>query len=121
MAASERARRLRGLSLVGPARPDFADDAAVAKHLTSGAQAPLADARERLAKLPVWTAEAVAAALHETAEALGIGMGKVAQPLRVAITGTLVSPDISHTVYLAGQAEAAGRIRAALAKVPAQA
>ena len=30
-------------------------------------------------------------------------MGKVAQPLRVAITGTQVSPDISHTVYLAGR------------------
>ena len=45
--------------------------------------------------------------MHETAEALGIGMGKVAQPLRVAITGTQVSPDIAHTVYLAGQAQGA--------------
>ncbi|HJW46009.1 MAG TPA: glutamate--tRNA ligase [Lysobacter sp.] len=94
------------------------DEAAVAKHLTAAAQAPLADARERLAKLPSWTAESVAAALHETAEALGIGMGKVAQPLRVAITGTQVSPDISHTVYLAGQGEAVARIDAALAKLP---
>ena len=46
-------------------------------------------------------------------------MGKVAQPMRVAITGTQVSPDISHTVYLAGQDEALARIDAALAKVPA--
>ncbi len=95
------------------------DDAAVAKHLTAAARAPLADARERLAKLASWTAESVSAALHETAEALGIGMGKVAQPLRVAITGTQVSPDISHTVYLAGQGEAVARIDAALAKLPA--
>ena len=58
------------------------------------------------------------AALHDTAEALGIGMGKVAQPLRVAITGTQVSPDISHTVYLAGQGEGVARIDAALAKLP---
>jgi len=94
------------------------DEAAVAKHLTAAAHAPLADARERLAKLPSWTAESVSAALHETAEALGIGMGKVAQPLRVAITGTQVSPDISHTVYLAGQGEAVARIDAALAKLP---
>ncbi|KQY51728.1 glutamate--tRNA ligase [Lysobacter sp. Root494] len=94
------------------------DEAAVAKHLTASAQAPLADARERLAKLPSWSAESVSAALHETAEALGIGMGKVAQPLRVAITGTQVSPDISHTVYLAGQGEAVARINAALAKLP---
>jgi len=95
------------------------DDAAVAKHLTAAARAPLADARERLAGLPQWSADAVSQALHATAEALGIGMGKVAQPLRVAITGTQVSPDISHTVYLAGQGEALARIDAALAKVPA--
>lgn len=97
------------------------DEAAVAKHLVDGARAPLADARERLAALSTWTAEGVSQALHATAEALGIGMGKVAQPMRVAITGTQVSPDISHTVYLAGQAEALRRIDAALAKVPAQA
>ena len=95
------------------------DDAAVAKHLTAAAHAPLADARERLAQLPEWSADSVSQALHATAEALGIGMGKVAQPMRVAITGTQVSPDISHTVYLAGQAEALARIDAALAKLPA--
>lgn len=97
------------------------DEAAVAKHLVEGARAPLADARDRLAALPTWSADSVSQALHATAEALGIGMGKVAQPMRVAITGTQVSPDISHTVYLAGQAEALRRIDAALAKVPAQA
>ena len=45
---------------------------------------------------------------------LQLGMGKVAQPLRVAITGTQVSPDIAHTVYLAGQSQALARIDAAL-------
>ncbi|UNK49225.1 glutamate--tRNA ligase [Lysobacter sp. S4-A87] len=95
------------------------DDAAVAKHLVAAAHAPLADARERLARLSQWSAESVSAALHETAEELAIGMGKVAQPLRVAITGTQVSPDISQTVYLAGQGEAVARIDAALAKLPA--
>ena len=93
------------------------DDMAVAKHLNAAAQAPLIDIRERLAKLTAWTSEGVSVALHETAEALGIGMGKVAQPLRVAITGTQVSPDISHTVYLAGQAQALQRIDAALTKM----
>jgi glutamyl-tRNA synthetase len=95
------------------------DDAAVAKHLTAAARAPLTDARDRLAGLAAWSADSVAAALHETAEACGVGMGKVAQPLRVAITGTQVSPDISHTVYLAGQAQAVQRIDAALEKIPA--
>ena len=87
-------------------------------HLTDAARAPLADARARLAALPDWTAEAINAVLHDTAETLGLGMGKVAQPLRVAITGTQVSPDIGHTVYLAGRDGALARIDAALAKIP---
>lgn len=95
------------------------DEAAVAKHLNAAAQAPLSEARARLAALTAWSADSVAAALHEAAQALGLGMGKVAQPLRVAITGTQVSPDISHTVYLAGQAQALQRIDAALTKIPA--
>ena len=94
------------------------DDAAVAKHLKAGADAPLRDARERLAALPEWGVDAIGAALHATAGALGLGMGKVAQPLRVAITGTQVSPDIAHTVYLAGRDEALRRIDAAIALVP---
>ncbi len=93
------------------------DEAAVAKHLKAAAEAPLAKARELLAALPEWTAEAVGVALHDAAAALETGMGKVAQPLRVAITGTQVSPDISHTVYLAGREEALKRIGAALIKV----
>ncbi|MDQ3510410.1 MAG: glutamate--tRNA ligase family protein, partial [Pseudomonadota bacterium] len=97
------------------------DAEAVTRHLTAAAQAPLAAARARLAVLGRWTADSVSGALHETAEALGLGMGKVAQPLRVAITGTQVSPDISHTVYLAGQGEALKRIDAALAKLPVDA
>ena len=95
------------------------DDKAVAKHLKPEAQAPLADARARLEALPEWTVDAIGAALHATAEALGLGMGKVAQPMRVAITGTQVSPDIAHTVYLAGREDALARIDAAIALIPA--
>jgi glutamyl-tRNA synthetase len=95
------------------------DDKAVAKHLTAAVGAPLADMRARLASLQAWTVDGIEAAFHATVEASGLGMGKVAQPLRVAITGTQVSPDISHTIYLAGQHEALARIDAALAKLTA--
>ena len=94
------------------------DEAAVAKHLNSSAKVPLFEARARLAALPHWSAETVSGALHATAEALGLGMGKVAQPLRVAITGSQVSPDIAHTVFLAGQQQALLRIDAAVARIP---
>jgi glutamyl-tRNA synthetase len=97
------------------------DDKAVAKHLKPEAAAPLRDMRERLAALPAWTVEGIDAAFHATVESLALGMGKVAQPLRVAITGTQVSPDIAHTVYLAGCEEALRRIDAAIAKIPAEA
>ncbi len=95
------------------------DDKAVAKHLTAAARAPLTDMRARLAVLEAWTVEDIDTAFQTTVEASGLGMGKVAQPLRVAITGTQVSPDISHTIFLAGKAEALARIDAALAKIPA--
>ena len=95
------------------------DDKAVAKHLKPESRAPLADLRARLDALQAWTVEGIDAAFHATVEASNLGMGKVAQPLRVAITGTQVSPDIAHTVYLAGQDEALKRIDAALAKIAA--
>ncbi|HXH00692.1 MAG TPA: glutamate--tRNA ligase, partial [Xanthomonadaceae bacterium] len=93
------------------------DAAAVAKHLTADSRAALQAARDRLAQLPRWNVDGVSAALHVTAEALQLGMGKVAQPLRVAITGTQVSPDIAHTIYLAGQAQALQRIDAAIDRI----
>jgi len=95
------------------------DEAAVRKHLTESAREPLESIRGRLSGLPHWSPDAVQAALAETAEALGLGLGKVAQPLRVAMTGTQVSPSIEHTVYLAGQDEALRRIDAALARIEA--
>ena len=97
------------------------DDKAVAKHLKAEARAPLIEVRARFAALPEWTAEAIDTAFREAVEVLGLGMGKVAQPLRVAITGTQVSPDIGHTVYLAGREQALKRIDAALIKIPADA
>ena len=97
------------------------DEKAVAKHLTMAARAPLADMRAYLVSLDAWSVEGIEAAFHATVEASGLGMGKVAQPLRVAMTGTQVSPDISHTIYLAGKAEALARIDAALAKIPVDA
>ena len=95
------------------------DEAAVIKHLKLGAEVPLGKAREMLAALNEWSVENVSAALHAAAAALELGMGKVAQPLRVAITGTQVSPDISQTVYLAGREGALKRIDAALIKIGA--
>jgi glutamyl-tRNA synthetase len=96
------------------------DDAAIAKHLKSPTAVPALKAvHEQLAALKEWKAENVHAAIEAAAAAIGEGMGKVAQPLRVAMTGTQVSPSIDHTVYLAGQDRALERIDDALARAGA--
>ncbi len=85
------------------------DEAAVAKHL-AGAGATLDAVHAAFGSLEEWTPMSIDAALRGVAEQLGVGMGKVAQPLRVAITGTAVSPSIEHTVYLTGREQALQRI-----------
>ncbi|MDF3981790.1 glutamate--tRNA ligase [Luteibacter sp. PPL201] len=96
------------------------DDKAVDKHLrTDSAPAALATAKTELAALAEWTPEAVHGAVERVAATLDLGMGKVAAPLRVAMTGTQVSPSIEHTIYLCGREGALGRIDDALARVAA--
>ena len=93
------------------------DDAAVAKHLQSATAAPaLRAVHAELSALADWSVVGVHGAIEAAAAAIGEGMGKVAQPLRVAITGTQVSPSIDHTVYLSGREEALRRIDAAIAR-----
>ena len=97
------------------------DPDAAKKHLGGRAAEALAAARERFAAIPDadWKPESVDAALKAAAESIGEGLGKVAQPMRVAITGTAVSPAIDHTVYLCGKAKALARIDRALAYLAA--
>lgn len=92
------------------------DDKAVAKHLKNdSAPAVLGEAKALLAEC-AWTPEAIHHAVEQLAAKLGLGMGKIAQPLRVAMTGTQVSPSIDHTVYLAGRSEALRRLDDARAR-----
>lgn len=94
------------------------DRAAVAKHLLRS-ETVLREARTRLAELEAWSPAIIDAVLHEVAQTLELGLGKVAQPLRVAVTGTAVSPSIDHTIYLCGRDGALERLDAALALIAA--
>ncbi|MGA9333287.1 MAG: glutamate--tRNA ligase [Rudaea sp.] len=94
------------------------DDAAVTRHLrVPTAAAALTAAHEHLAVVPEWSVENVHKAIEAAAAEIGEKMGKVAQPLRVALTGTQVSPSIDQTVFLAGRTRALERIEHALAKI----
>jgi glutamyl-tRNA synthetase len=102
-------------------RPDALDPDAVKKHLLKGdALDLLARARAALAALPApWGATDVDAALQALADATGLGVGKFAQPLRVAVSGTSVSPPIGETLALLGQGEVLARIDAVATLLPA--
>jgi glutamyl-tRNA synthetase len=93
------------------------DEQAVAKHLkTPTARVALEAAHAQFAALADWKVEGIHGAIEAAAASIGEGMGKVAQPLRVALTGTQVSPSIDQTVFLAGRDEALRRIEAAIAR-----
>jgi glutamyl-tRNA synthetase len=87
---------------------------AAKKHLRPVAREPLRAIGNRLADLAAWEPERLDAAVRLAAEELEIGMGKIAQPLRVALTGTAVSPSIDKTLWLTGRERSLVRIRRAL-------
>jgi glutamyl-tRNA synthetase len=92
------------------------DPRAAAKHLSGDAMQTLSKVRERLAALPLWNAAALHTALTDLATELQSGLGKIAQPVRVAVTGTAVSPPIDATLELLGRERALARIDSALAR-----
>jgi len=91
------------------------DDKAVAKHLRNDSAVAVLEAAKSLLAGCEWQPEPIHQLIEQVAAQLGLGMGKVAQPLRVAMTGTQVSPSIEHTIYLTGRAEALKRLAAAAA------
>jgi glutamyl-tRNA synthetase len=70
--------------------------------------------RDTLAALPDWSPEALHQAVIDVAESLDLKMGKVAQPLRVAVVGRAASPGIDVTLHLVGREASLRRIDRAL-------
>ncbi|MET0363380.1 MAG: glutamate--tRNA ligase, partial [Sphingobium sp.] len=64
----------------------------------------------QLSALDEWTLDGIEAAIRAAAEDAGIGLGKVAQPLRVALTGRTTSPGIFDVVFLLGKDETLARL-----------
>ena len=96
------------------------DPKAAAKHLSDDAVAVLAKVRAELATLADWSAAAIHRVLLDLATSLQSGLGKIAQPVRVAVTGTAVSPPIDATLELLGRKRTLARLDAALQRVPAR-
>jgi glutamyl-tRNA synthetase len=119
LAQRERAKTMKEMAV--NSRFFFVDDVEIdpkagSKHLTADVAKPLATLRDRLAAVTDWSAEAIHAVLTALAGELGVGLGKIAQPLRVAVTGNTVSPPIDATVALIGRERALKRLARAIAR-----
>ncbi|MEC9407271.1 MAG: glutamate--tRNA ligase [Pseudomonadota bacterium] len=89
-------------------------DKAVKKWFKGDAQAVLTDLLEGFKALPEWTGAAAHAVVHGVAERRELGLGKVAQPIRVAVSGDAVSPPIDETLELLGREQTETRIARAI-------
>ena len=92
------------------------DPKAAAKHLTATEAPALVEVRKHLAELSEWSAPSIHGALNALAAHLGVGLGKIAQPLRVAVTGSSVSPPIDATLALLGRERTLARLDAGIAR-----
>ena len=91
-------------------RPLGMDDKA-AQILKDGGSEAIAGLIPVLEAVEDWTALALEEAVKAHAEAQGLKLGKLAQPLRAALTGTSTSPGIFDVLEVLGREEAMGRLK----------
>jgi glutamyl-tRNA synthetase len=87
------------------------------KHLTAEAVRPLDAARELLATIEPFAAATLEPACKQLVERLGLKLGQLAQPLRVALTGRTASPGIFEVIEMLGRERALARIDSARSRI----
>ncbi len=90
------------------------DEKAAKKAFKAAALKPLQLVRSRLTELEYWNREDIHAVIDSTVESLGVGFGKVAMPVRVAVTGGSPSPDLDLTMEMIGREACLRRIDKAI-------
>ena len=95
--------------------PATYDEKAVRKHITADVPALLAEAAAALGELAEWNAPAIHELISGVAAAKGVPLGKLAQPIRLAVCGGTVSPPIDATLAILGKSETLSRLTRALA------
>ncbi len=98
-----------GAAFLFARRPIPVDEAA-AKLLDDDARKLLENVAGRLSALNEWSLEAIETAVRAAAEDAELGLGKVAQPLRAALTGRTTSPGIFDVLFHLGRDETLGRL-----------
>jgi glutamyl-tRNA synthetase len=100
-----------GANFLIVATPIKPDDKA-AKLLDADAKGHIAALIKRFDAVKSWDAESLETQVREFAEAGGLKLGKVAQPLRAALTGRAVSPPVFDVMAVLGKAESLARLKA---------
>jgi glutamyl-tRNA synthetase len=124
LALRERHRTLVDLADAGAFLfvPDDAvvrDPAAVAGILTPAVRPNLAAVTEHLAALTDWSEPALEAHVASWCEQAGVKLGKIAQPVRVALSGQKTGPGLFQTLSILGRENSLRRLRTALDTIPA--
>ena len=107
------------LDVVAQTKPFFAsvdvyDEKALKKWIKQNSVALLEQLIGLLKALPEWNKEAIHACVSEVVEANEVGFAKLAQPVRIAVTGSTTSPSIDATLELLGKEKSLHRLETAL-------
>lgn len=93
------------------------DEKAAKKHLTENSKIVLEKMLDKLQGLTVWKKEPIHEAVLKTSEELEVKLGKIAQPIRVAVTGTTISPPIDQTLELLGKEKTLSCLQRAINRI----
>ncbi|KTC81621.1 glutamate--tRNA ligase [Legionella brunensis] len=93
------------------------DEDAVKKHLRPVVLAPLEALFQRLSQLENWEKDSLQECINDVSAEFDLNMGKIAQPLRVAVTGSSMSPAIDITLALLGRKRTLTRLQQGLERI----
>jgi glutamyl-tRNA synthetase len=99
--------------------PEQYDEKAAAKHLKRDIAPVLEALRQRLESVNDWVPSVLHAEIEETARQSGLDFGKLAQPVRVVVTGRAVSPPIDITLHLIGRERVLKRLQEGVTRASA--
>jgi glutamyl-tRNA synthetase len=114
----ERAKTVREMALNSVfffRAPTAYDEKAVRKHVTPDVLVLLAQAVDELGRLADWSAPSIHQVISGVAAAKSVSLGKLAQPIRLAVCGGTVSPPIDATLAILGKTQALSRLSNAMA------
>jgi glutamyl-tRNA synthetase len=115
----ERAKTVREMALNSTfffRAPASYDEKAVRKHVNAEVLPLLPQASAELGRLQEWAAPAIHDVISGFSAAKGIPLGKLAQPIRLAVCGGTVSPPIDATLAILGKSESLSRLTRAFAQ-----